>query len=169
MSYNVIEGTTSIDQSPDAGGSGLGFAGQVATNGTQFKISHAGPQPGLETTVVSADNQAVTLEFTNHYIRHLSAYVEFYDENDVPIENPDLNCCDTIITAPPETATIKFLTLINPVSTFMSIPVFPDVEQITFTMPSAARYAKLYAGGLGLGGERNNTVERAGGGADRDV
>ena len=75
--------------------------------------------------MVSADNQAVTLEFTNHYIRHLSAYVEFYDENDVPIENPDLNCCDTIITAPPETATIKFLTLINPVSTFMSIPVFP--------------------------------------------
>ena len=43
VSYNVIEGTTSIDQSPDAGGSGLGFGGQIATNGTQFKISHAGP------------------------------------------------------------------------------------------------------------------------------
>ena len=112
--------------------------------------------------MVSADNQAVTLEFTNHYIRHLSAYVEFYDENDVPIPNPDLNCCDPILSAPPETETIKCLTLINPVSTFMSIPVFPDVEQITFTMPSAARYAKLYAGGLGLGGERNNPVERAG-------
>ena len=57
---------------------------------------------------------------------------------------------------------LKFLTLISPPSTFMSIPVDARTEDITFTMPSNATYAKISAGGLGKGGTRNAMIEDMG-------
>jgi hypothetical protein len=165
-SYNVVDGTTAVVQ---GGPSPLTAVADVrqSTGGTSFTLSNLGPQPGVSMAVAGVNGQDVTIRFTNFYVRHLAFYVQFYDDGDklvVPsgwssklgfLGDSDVTRLDS--------DTTKFISLINPVPTIMGIPVGSlGSDNFTFTMPSNATYAKLLAGGLGLGGDRNAMVEEMG-------
>ncbi len=135
--------------------------------GTSFTLSNLGPQPGVSIGIAAVNGQDVTITFTNIYVRHLTLYVQFYDAGDnlvVPSGwSSKLDFGDAGTRARLENDTTKFLSLINPPPIVLGIPIEGQADKnFTFTMPSNATYAKLLAGGLGSGGDRNRMVEEVG-------
>jgi hypothetical protein len=163
-SYNVVDGTTAVVPGPvQSDASPLTAVADVGqTGGTLFTLSNLGPQNGVSVEVAEVNGQDVTIKFTNFYIRHLTLYVEFYDAGDDRVEPSGWTSRIGGEGAHLETATTKFLSLINPPPVVLGIPIGGESQHFTFTMPSNATYAKLLAGGLGLGGPRNRMVEQLG-------
>jgi len=166
-SYNVVDGTTAVVQG--GGPSPLTAVAEVrqSTGGTSFTLTSLGPQPGVSMSVDRVNGQDVTIKFTNFYVRHLTFYVQFYDDGDNLVEPSSWRSrldfvSDPVQQARLENATTKFLSLINPPPVVMGIPVQGQTADYTFTMPSNATYAKLLAGGIGLGGPRSAMVEEMG-------
>jgi hypothetical protein len=125
-------------------------------DGYQFALAHHGFHHGLRTTM-STDGEKVTLSFRNDYVRHLSVFVEFYDEKKQPVtpaswEAPTL--LDLGKDLGLDDGHRRFLTLLDPVPLILGIPIAGDYADkvVTFTWPTAARYARLRAGGLGFSG-----------------
>ena len=105
---------------------------------------------GVAFDSVSVTNQAsrtVQLQFRNAYLRYLSTYVQFANENgDLPVANPTKE----------DTSRAKFLSWINSNYTILGIPLFGnDIPQssVQFDVPADASIAKVYFGSLGLGGQ----------------
>src|SRR4029453_8443088 len=99
---------------------------------------------------ISVTNQAsrtVQLQFRNAYLRYLSTYVQFCNENGpLPVANPTSR----------DTSRAKFLSWINSNYTILGIPLFGnDIPQssVQFDVPADASIAKVYFGSLGLGGQ----------------
>jgi hypothetical protein len=120
----------------------------------QFALGAAYPAGasvhGVAFDSVNVTNQAsrtVELQFRNAYLRYLSAYVQFANENgDLPVANPTKE----------DTSRAKFLSWINSNFTILGIPLFGnDIPQssVSFDVPADASIAKVYFGSLGLGGE----------------
>lgn len=120
----------------------------------QFALTAAYPAGasvhGVAFDSVSVTNQAsrtVQLQFRNAYLRYLSAYVQFANENgDLPVANPTKE----------DTSRAKFLSWINSNYTILGIPLFGnDIPQssVQFNVPADASIAKVYFGSLGLGGQ----------------
>jgi hypothetical protein len=105
---------------------------------------------GVAFDSVSVTNQAsrtVQLQFRNAYLRYLSAYVGFANENgDLPVANPTKD----------DTSRAKFLAWINSNYTVLGIPLFGDtipLSSVQFDVPADASIAKVYFGSLGVGGQ----------------
>lgn len=150
--YHVTEGVAHIENS--------GVTSK--TSDYKFKLAKTGFQHGYKTSI-SYDDDEVTVNMRNDYVRHLSVFAKFYDENDNPVQ-PDAwssffeNWLDFTGNTTVETDTSKFLSMVNPVPTIMGIPVAGDFNnsQVTFDWPMNARYAEIRAGGLGHGGTKDN-------------
>ena len=130
-----------------------GLTGRPA-GAAQFALTAAYPAGasvhGVAFDSVSVTNQAsrtVQLQFRNAYLRYLSTYVQFANENgDLPVANPTKE----------DTSRAKFLSWINSNYTILGIPLFGnDIPQssVQFDVPADASIAKVYFGSLGLGGQ----------------
>lgn len=142
-----------------------------ARSGYTFSLSKTGFQKGLRTRIASSDGAKVELKFRNDWIRHLSIYAQFFDENNTLLSIPESDwdgnmgwLTDTTIRALLDTDYMKFLSLSSPVPTIFAIPIAGDYTEtkVDFTWPGEARYARIRAGGLGHGGERNSEIEIVG-------
>ena len=131
-----------------------GLTGGAAGAAAQFALTPAYPAGasvhGVAFDSVSVTNQAsrtVQMKFRNAYLRYLSAYVQFANENgDLPVANPTKE----------DTSRAKFLSWINSNYTILGIPLFGnDIPQssVQFDVPADASIAKVYFGSLGLGGQ----------------
>jgi hypothetical protein len=130
-----------------------GLTGRPA-GAAQFALTAANPAGstvhGVHFDSVSVTNQAsrtVQLQFRNAYLRYLSTYVQFADQNgDLPVANPTKS----------DTSRAKFLSWINSNYTILGIPLFGnDIAQssVQFDVPADASIARVYFGSLGLGGD----------------
>src|SRR5215470_12940433 len=125
-----------------------------AAGAAQFALTAAYPAGtsahGVAFDSVTVTNQAsrtVQLQFRNAYLRYLSAYVQFANENgDLPVANPTKE----------DTSRAKFLSWINSNYTILGIPLFGNSipeSSVQFDVPADASIAKVYFGSLGLGGQ----------------
>ena len=146
--WHPTQGIT-VSQSSAASGLTSGVAGA-----DQFALTAAYPAGatahGVAFESVSVTNQAtrtIQLQFRNQFLRYLSAYVQFANENnDLPVANPTSS----------DTSRAKFLDVINSNYTILGIPLFGDsipLSSVQFDVPTDASIAKVYFGSLGLGGE----------------
>lgn len=98
-------------------------------------------------TVIDSVNRTVQLQCRNDYIRYLSAYVQFANSaGDLPVQNPTSD----------DTSRAKYLARINSNYTVLGIPRFGDdvpLATLQFDVPADASIAKVYFGGLGVGGD----------------
>jgi|GEM_PF-2993389 len=161
QNWHISNGSSSIDASVES------QAKLKSSGSVHLKIDKNDFQHGLRTRIESNEGRTATLKFTNHYLVHLSQYIEFYDENDNPIELTDweskLHWLPDTISEKLETKSKKFLGLISPVQTFVGIPLAFDLfgaydTEVTITFPENAAYAKLMAGELGTHGRFDSKV-----------
>jgi hypothetical protein len=98
-------------------------------------------------SVTDPVNRTVQLQLRNDYIRYLSAYVQFANSaGDLPVQNPTDD----------DTSRAKYLARINSNYTVLGIPRFGDdvpLSTLEFDVPADASIAKVYFGGLGVGGD----------------
>src|SRR5262245_8418263 len=146
--WHPTEGITVSQTSATSGLTG-GPAGAA-----QFALTPAYPAGatvhGVAFDSISVTNQAsrtIQLQFRNAYLRYLSTYVQFANENgDLPVANPTKD----------DTSRAKFLAWINSNYTVLGIPLFGDtipLSIVQFDVPADAATAKVYFGSLGLGGQ----------------
>ncbi len=90
----------------------------------------------------------------NHWMRHLSAYVEFLDPAGKPKAPADWATRFPV----PEGArlfdtdsTKRFLEIVNPVEAIMGIPLSADTTHLVFQVPAEASMVRVSFGGLGSG------------------
>lgn len=151
----IADGSSSIGVSDDS-------RAKMKSNGNQtMKINKTGFQSALRTTIESQNLLSAKLKFRNHFLLHLSQYIEFYDANDNPIELTNwksrLHFLPDEISNELETGSKKFLGIISPVPTFLGVPLTGDLfsaydTKTTVEFPENAAYAKLMAGELGSHG-----------------
>jgi len=105
---------------------------------------------GVQFVNIAVTDQAkrtVQIDIRNHFLRYMSAYVQFANEGgDLPVTNPGQQ----------DTSRARFLQLLNSNYTVVGIPLIGDsVEKQTlrFDMPAEGSKARLYFGSLGLGGD----------------
>lgn len=147
--WRTQEAVSHLDEDPAAQEDGQ-------RGGYTFAMSNPGFQSGFRTTMSAQDDQ-VTLSFRNDYVRHLSVFLEFYDETWAPVtpdswEAPTLVDLGTLLDL--DDGHRRFATLVDPVPLLLGIPLPGDYteKQAVFTWPGAARYALVRAGGLGFSG-----------------
>lgn len=93
----------------------------------------------------------------NHWLRHLSAYVEFLDAAGRPQPPPNWSSRFPVSgTSFDSHATKRFVDLIGPVETMMGIPLPADSSHLSFPVPANAATVRITWGGLGQG--RNDEV-----------
>ncbi len=145
--YHPTEGMTADD------GSGSQSA---ALSGTAAPFDFTGSHPAgtsahgvkFETiSVIDQTNRQIQIEFRNAYVRYLSCFVQFANENgDLPVEDP------TSV----DTSRSKFLAYITSNYTILGIPLVGNdipLSSVGFDVPEDASIAKVYFGSLGLGGQ----------------
>lgn len=95
----------------------------------------------------------LTLRVTNHWLRHLSAYVQFLDESGRVITprswSEELPEPVRAIFQPDDTK--KYVGLISPVDTICGIPLPAVPTTLTIPIPEDATTVRLLCGGLGTG------------------
>ncbi len=144
--YHPTDGMTVAD---DGGG-------EAALSGLGANIGVTGSHPAgtsahgvkFETiSITDQGNRTVQIEFRNAYLRYLSTYVQFANEDgDLPVQDP----------VSIDTDRAKFLAYISSNYTLLGIPLTGDdipLESVGFDVPADASIAKVYFGSLGLGGE----------------
>ena len=141
--WHVNDGQDSIDQSD---------AAAAKADGYTWGVAHEGYKSGLKATVEGlsdANNgrRRVKVSLTNKWVRHLTFFVGFQDENGNAVDIPS-----DMATSHDDTDN-KFLYVdsISPIVTFMGIPLSADTESFTIELPDEARTLRLLAGGLGAG------------------
>jgi hypothetical protein len=137
----------------------------ASSKGLTYQLAHDGRQTGLSTSLASVDGTQVTLGFESRFIRHLSVFIEFMDVDGNVIDLQswlvDTDEMASIATRQ-QSASLKFLTLLNPPTLFLSGPLIASSAQAVFDFPAAATQARVMAGGLGNGGHRRSDVEEIG-------
>ncbi len=126
--------------------------GGAAVDALQLVGEHAAGTTahGVEFVKIGIVDQAqrtVEVELRNHFLRYLSAYVQFANEGgDLPLANPEQQ----------DTQRARFLQLLNSNYTVLGIPLIGDTvekQTLRFNLPVEASKARLYFGSLGLGGD----------------
>ncbi|MCB0346608.1 MAG: hypothetical protein KDD66_15950, partial [Bdellovibrionales bacterium] len=139
---------------------------QKASSGPTFRMGYEGRHPGAKIELAETDGRKVTLKLTNGYLRHLSAFIEFYDAGG-SLVSPEgwtslLDWVDDDTRARLESDTRKFLTLISPPNTIFAVEVNDASEEFSFDFPTNATQAVISLGGLGHGGPRDSAIEELG-------
>ena len=95
----------------------------------------------------------LTIEVTNHWLRHLSAYVQFLDDagNAITPKNWDEVLPGFIRSIFQPDDTKKYVGLISPVQTICGIPLPAEATTLTIPIPNEAATVRLLCGGLGTG------------------
>ena len=122
-----------------------------------FDLGQSGYHYGLQSKV-EYSGSTVTLTMNNNYVRHLSAFIQFYDENDKLVTPSPwktlMNGFSSTVSSFIENDTTKFIGLLPPVEMIAGIPLGGSTSEaeVKFDWPMNARYAKIVGGGLGNGG-----------------
>ena len=168
LNGNVERGEKNVTTTiiPDSKKS-IGTRSQTVTvEGVTYTLASEGKSPGLNFELEPASDGQITLEFSNIYIRHLSAFVEFLDVDNNVVEPQGwtslMHNFDQSIRDRLETNTRKFLTVVAPPPIFFGAGVKYSQTAVTFHFPKNATSARLLVGGLGNGGPRNDHVEEIG-------
>lgn len=93
------------------------------------------------------------VEMKNEWLRHLSAYAEFFDAAGRVIK-PDAwssKLPSALIPYFDHHPTKRYIELISPVITIFGVPMPPDTQTLKIDVPEFAASVKLYWGGLGTG------------------
>lgn len=129
--------------------------------GYSYRLSHTGFKHGFRSRVKTSGD-GVQLSMENNYVRHLSVFLRFFDEKDNPVEPEGWSYGDIVWDELYKLylGETKFAALISPVKLVMGIPLGADTttEQISFSWPKNARYAKILAGGLGRNGSNESEI-----------
>ncbi|MCI1186942.1 hypothetical protein MON38_05885 [Hymenobacter sp. DH14] len=90
---------------------------------------------------------------TNHWLRHLGAYVQFLDGAGQPMTPPDWDdqLPGWVPNAFQRNKTKKFLDILPPVNMMCGIPVQSDPIVLRIPIPKGAQAIRLLTGGLGTG------------------
>ena len=142
--WRVNDGQNSIDQSGDAPA--------TKEDGYSYGVAHEGYHSGFKASVEglsNADNgrRRIKVSVSNKWVRHLTFFVGFEDENGDAVDIPSDMATDH------DDTDHKFLYIdgVGPIVTFMGIPLGADTEHYTIELPNDARSVRLLAGGLGTG------------------
>lgn len=169
--WTVAPGSTNVREDPadstsDSTSSALVSVHSAATDGYDLHLANEGYRHMFRTRVQSQEGSTVKLAFSNSAIRHVTNYIRFYDENDLPLALSDAEWPSLIGAWPSflEKDDTKFLGLSSPVTTILGIPITGTIFETTaqFTFPARARKAVLLSGTLGVGGTREPFVEMLG-------
>jgi hypothetical protein len=99
-------------------------------------------------------NGTMMVKAKNHWLRHLSAYVEFLDPAGNAKAPPNwetrfpVPLADALYDSHP---TKRYLDFVNPVEAMMGIPLPADTTHLSFPIPSDASMVRITWGGLGSG------------------
>jgi hypothetical protein len=142
--WHATQGITSVDQSEVA-------AAAPAAAGFQVEAQHpvGSSLHGIKfnaLTIADEANRVIGLQVRNQFLRFLVAFVQYFDATNkpLPVDNPEGL----------DSARAKFLKLVLTDANIMGIPIVPPPAQgMEFAVPAAASKARVYFGGLGLGGQ----------------
>ncbi len=151
---------------------GLGYQDEPQTRRVRdgslnVKLDRTGFHHGFRTRIDEVDGNQITLKFRNDWLRHLSVYLRFYDENDHLLTlsegewEPQSNFIqDVTIRDWLDQPMVKFASLVNPVPTIFAVPIAGDYteSQVIFSWPDAARYVEIEGAGLGKAGHYDGVV-----------
>ncbi|WP_460503961.1 hypothetical protein, partial [Hymenobacter agri] len=90
---------------------------------------------------------------TNHWLRHLGAYVQFLDGAGQPLTPPNWpeQLPEFLRKDNQRNPTKKFLALLPPINTLCGIPLAADPVELSIPVPKGAETIRLLTGGLGTG------------------
>lgn len=100
-----------------------------------------------------SDYGVLSIDCTNHWLRHLGAYVQFLDDaNNVITPSPWNNLLpDSVQSSFQPNDSKKFLGIVLPVSTLCGIPIKAFPTTLEIPVPDNAHTVRLLWGGLGKG------------------
>lgn len=163
QTWSVSQGKTAFQKQDDSGDPVVrqSFApakpnsSELSAN-PKFKwtVTNQTPNHGLSvnaSTLSFDSSNQFSIQAKNTYLRTLSAYAEFFNENGDAIRNPE-GWVDKL--KPPlnnlfETDYKKYITALSAVDTIMGIPLPGDPTTLSFPFPSDAVRVDLLFGGLG--------------------
>ena len=95
----------------------------------------------------------LNVKVTNHWLRHLSAYVQFLDDggNAITPQDWDEVLPDFLRALFQPDDTKKYVELISPVDTICGIPLPAEATELAIPIPENAVTVRLLCGGLGAG------------------
>ncbi|MCG7409287.1 hypothetical protein MH117_17860 [Paenibacillus sp. ACRRX] len=120
----------------------------------KWTVKELTPNHGLSIyadSLAFKDNNTFSIDVKNTYLRTLTAYAEFFNENGDPIQNPEgwNEQLPSTISGWFETDYKKFISSLSAVNTIMGIPMPTDPTTLSFTFPNDATSLRLLFGGLG--------------------
>ena len=126
---------------------------------TYFAIGTPGALKKVHAVLVrdGGSNGNLTVVVKNHWLRHLSAYVEFLDSAGRPKAPPNWTSRFPIPgTSFDDHPTLRYVDVVGPVETMMGIPLSADSSHLNVPVPVDAAVVRFVWGGLGQG--RNDPV-----------
>jgi hypothetical protein len=167
IKWNVSQGITAKHQENEAQESITFKAAAVEKAGEGFKwtVQEVTAHHGLEvdTGALRYSDETFSIDVKNTYLRHLCAYVQFFDESGAQIDLDDPNSWkDNIkyknykwpnvlgdLSKIFETNYKKYLCPVSAVNVILGIPLPADPTTIQFPVPEGAVSFKILCGGLG--------------------
>lgn len=168
QTWSVNQGATAIQTDANASES-LAKSNELllASSPSNFKwtVKELTPSHGLsvDSGSLSFQDGTFSIDVKNTYLRCLTAYAEFFDENGDVIQNPSgwVDQLPSGISSWFETASKKYITSVSAVNTIMGIPMPTDPTNLKFVFPDEATTLKLLFGGLGTS-QWDNDVDVSG-------
>ena len=142
--WHATQGITAVDQSGVAAADPTEAGFRVEAKHPVGSSLHGLTFNAL--TIADEANRVIGLQVRNQFLRFLGAFVQYFDAADKPLPVDNHEGLDS--------ARAKFLKLVLTDANIMGIPIVPPPAQgMEFAVPAAASKARVYFGGLGLGGQ----------------
>lgn len=124
-------------------------AGQnLQSNQVQWQLQDKTGHHGLsvfDDSIRYSDDKTFSIAVRNWYLRTLTAYARFFDDQGNVISAPGGTSILSVFDAPPK----KFLNIVTATNCIMGIPVPTDPTTLAFKFPDEAAMVELMFGGLG--------------------
>ncbi|KQO17266.1 hypothetical protein [Paenibacillus sp. Leaf72] len=143
--------TGSVEKSFSASRAKLAAVGDQTFKWT---VKEETPHHGLGVyadTISFSDDGKFSIQVKNTYLRTLTAYAEFFNENGDAISNPSgwVDQLPSSISSWFETDKKKYISSVSAVNTILGIPMPTDPKTLSFVFPEEATQLKLLFGCLG--------------------
>lgn len=161
QSWSVFQGTPDQRQSNElTTARAARFTAAAQAGEFSFTLNNRTPGFGLEVPKDSIDftpdkidplKGGFEIDAKNGFLRTLSAYVQFYDSNDKPIDNPPgwNERLPEFLRKLFETPSKKYIKSVTAVNVILGIPMPTDPEILNFPWPAEAASCELLFGGIG--------------------
>jgi len=137
-------------------------------HGNDFTLNHEGWEDGFKLKITpSSSDRSVNIAHYNKYVRYLGLYARFYDQNNNIIKDESSN--DIFKSSEGSSffdykdflsgKKVKMISFLSPVNTIYGVPTTESKSEFELSIPSNATYVKLFAGGLGVHGNRDTDAE----------